>query len=81
VKELTGLFAAMPALYIATATTAPRRPCAPRTRAARPTAVVGNEEYNFFLAVIFPDNQLRILPYYRAVHDLNGRSAEEFSPR
>jgi uncharacterized protein (DUF1015 family) len=38
----------------------------------------GNEEYNWFLAVLFPGSQLRILPYNRCVHDLNGQSAEEF---
>jgi len=38
----------------------------------------GDEEYNFFLAVIFPDDQLQILPYNRVVRDLNGQSKEEF---
>jgi uncharacterized protein (DUF1015 family) len=38
----------------------------------------GDEEYNFFLAVLFPADQLRILPYNRIVKDLNGLSAEEF---
>ncbi len=38
----------------------------------------GDEEYNFFLAVIFPDDQVQILPYNRAVRDLNGLSAGEF---
>jgi uncharacterized protein (DUF1015 family) len=38
----------------------------------------GDEEYNFFLAVIFPDDQLQILPYNRVVRDLNGLSTEEF---
>ncbi|MDQ3817413.1 MAG: DUF1015 family protein [Acidobacteriota bacterium] len=38
----------------------------------------GDEEYNFFLAVIFPDNQLQILPYNRVVRDLSGMSAGEF---
>ncbi len=38
----------------------------------------GTEEYNFFLAVLFPHNQLRIMDYNRLVKDLNGRSAEEF---
>ena len=37
----------------------------------------GNEEYNFFMAVHFPDNQLKIIDYNRAVKDLNGLSAEE----
>lgn len=34
----------------------------------------GNEEYNWFLAVLFPDDQLRILPYNRVVRDLAGQS-------
>lgn len=38
----------------------------------------GNEEYNFFLAVHFPDNQLQIMDYNRVVKDLNGLSNEEF---
>ena len=38
----------------------------------------GDEEYNFFLAVIFPDDQVQILPYNRAVRDLNGLSKDEF---
>ncbi len=38
----------------------------------------GDEEYNFFLAVHFPANQLRIIDYNRVVKDLNGLSAEEF---
>lgn len=38
----------------------------------------GNEEYNYFLAVHFPDNQLTIIDYNRVVKDLNGYSAEEF---
>lgn len=38
----------------------------------------GDEEYNFFLAVIFPDDQLQILPYNRIVRDLNGMSPGEF---
>src|SRR3989442_8066901 len=38
----------------------------------------GDEEYNSFLTVIFPDDQLQILPYNRAVRDLNGLSKEEF---
>ena len=38
----------------------------------------GDEEYNFFLAIMFPDDQLQILPYNRAVRDLNGMSTTEF---
>ncbi|HTX99546.1 MAG TPA: DUF1015 family protein [Bacteroidota bacterium] len=41
----------------------------------------GNEEYNFFLAVLFPHNQLRILDYNRVVKDLHGMSIEQFLAR
>jgi uncharacterized protein (DUF1015 family) len=34
----------------------------------------GDEEYNWFLAVLFPSDQLRILPYNRVVRDLNGQT-------
>jgi uncharacterized protein (DUF1015 family) len=37
----------------------------------------GTEEYNWFLAVLFPADQLTILPYNRVVRDLNGRSTEQ----
>ncbi|NOX19057.1 MAG: DUF1015 domain-containing protein [Chlorobi bacterium] len=38
----------------------------------------GTEEYNFFMAVLFPAEQLKILPYNRVVKNLNGNSIEEF---
>jgi uncharacterized protein (DUF1015 family) len=38
----------------------------------------GEEEYNFFLAVLFPHTLLKILDYNRVVKDLNGRTEEEF---
>jgi uncharacterized protein (DUF1015 family) len=38
----------------------------------------GNEEYNFFIAVLFPAEQLKILPYNRIVLDLNGKTKEDF---
>jgi uncharacterized protein (DUF1015 family) len=41
----------------------------------------GKEEYNFFMAVHFPDNQLQILDYNRLVRDLNGLTNEEFLER
>ena len=41
-------------------------------------AHTGSEEYNYFLAVMFPDEQLNILPYNRVVRDLNGLSQEDF---
>ncbi|MEG0074830.1 MAG: DUF1015 family protein [Eubacterium sp.] len=38
----------------------------------------GNEEFNFFLSVLFPDEQLKIMDYNRVVKDLNGMTTEEF---
>jgi uncharacterized protein (DUF1015 family) len=38
----------------------------------------GMEDYNFFLAVHFPDNQLTIIDYNRVIKDLNGNTAQEF---
>jgi len=37
----------------------------------------GNEEFNFFMAVIFPDNHLQIIDYNRVIKDLNGLSEEQ----
>lgn len=41
----------------------------------------GDEEYNFFLSVLFPDNQLKIFDYNRVIKDLNGLSAAELLNR
>ena len=79
IDELITIFAAIPATYVADGHH--------RTAAA---ALVGNEkklnnpnhtgkeEYNYFLAVHFPDNQLTIIDYNRVVTDLNGMSDEAF---
>ncbi|OYT16397.1 MAG: hypothetical protein B7C24_08020 [Bacteroidetes bacterium 4572_77] len=45
-------------------------------RKANPS-YTGDEEFNYFLAVHFPDNQLKIIDYNRTVKDLNGHSKEE----
>jgi uncharacterized protein (DUF1015 family) len=37
----------------------------------------GKEEYNYFMSVIFPDNQLKIIDYNRVIKDLNGHTKEE----
>ena len=49
-------------------------------RAANP-GHTGDEEYNWFLAVLFPASQLRILPYNRLVRDLNGLTPARFLER
>lgn len=41
----------------------------------------GTEEFNYFLSVLFPDNQLKILPYNRVVRDLNGYDEQSFLKR
>ncbi len=50
-------------------------------RAADNPRHTGREEYNYFLAVIFPESQMKILPYNRVVADLNGLSAGRFLER
>ncbi|MCE1189180.1 MAG: DUF1015 family protein [Ignavibacteria bacterium] len=58
-----------------------RAASASRSRAAKQAlnpAHNGSEEYNYFIAVLFPADQLAILPYYRVVKDLNGKTEEEF---
>ena len=48
-----------------------------KRREANP-GYTGKEEFNRFLSVLFPDDQLSILPYNRAVKDLNGMAVDEF---
>jgi uncharacterized protein (DUF1015 family) len=72
-------FRDVPLLYIADGHH--RAASASRARAelkAQSAGHTGDEEYNFFLTVLFPDDQLQILPYNRVVKDLNGMSVEEF---
>jgi len=79
IERLIVLFAAIPRLYVADGHH--RSAAAGRVREMRRAGNphhTGQEEYNFFLTVIFPENQLHIMPYNRAVRDLNGRNAEEF---
>ena len=81
-QPLVGAFAEVPYLYIADGHH--RAASAGRARAELKEhgfGFIGNEEYNFFLCVIFPDDQLQILPYNRIVRDLNGMSREEFLAR
>jgi len=49
-----------------------------RERAAQNQNHTGNEEYNFFMAVNFPDDQLKIMDYNRVVKDLNSLTKEDF---
>ena len=49
-----------------------------RLRRERNPQHTGNEDYNWFLCVLFPASELKILPYNRIVFDLNGHSREQF---
>lgn len=78
-QSLVKSFESVPLLYIADGHH--RAASASRARAElreQSFAHTGNEDYNYFLTVIFPDSQVRILAYNRTVNDLNGLSSEEF---
>ena len=77
--RITEIFAQIPALYVADGhhRTAAAALVGAEKRASNPNHT-GNEEYNFFLAVIFPESQLKIIDYNRVVQDLNGLTASEF---
>lgn len=48
-----------------------------KRRAEKP-GYTGEEPFNYFLSVLFPDDQLMIMPYNRVVKDLNGKTVQEF---
>lgn len=78
-EKLSKAFEAVPLSYIADGHH--RAASASRARAslkAENPNHTGTEEYNYFLAVMFPADQLRILPYNRVVKDLNNHSETEF---
>ncbi len=79
IDRITDIFSRMPALYVAdghhrTAAAA----LVGSEKMAQNAAHTGNEEYCYFLSVIFPENQLKIIDYNRVVKDLNSMSAEQF---
>jgi uncharacterized protein (DUF1015 family) len=76
---ITRTFDAMACLYIADGHH--RSAAASRVAASRKAANpghTGEEAYNYFLSVIFPDNQMQILDYNRVLKDLHGNSPEQF---
>ena len=74
-RRITEIFKQVPALYVADGhhRTAAAALVGNEKKMANKNHT-GNEEYNFFLAVIFPDNQLKIIDYNRVVKDLNGHT-------
>ena len=79
IKRITEIFATMPSLYIADGhhRSAAAALVGDEKRRQNP-AHKGNEEYNYFMAVCFPDDQLTIIDYNRVVKDLNGLTDEQF---
>lgn len=79
IRSIQEEFERIPAIYIADG----HHRCASAVkvglkRRAENPSYTGNEEYNYFLSVLFPDEELKILDYNRFVKDLNGLSKEEF---
>lgn len=79
IKKIQEAFANIRALYIADG----HHRCASavkvglKRREAHPN-YTGKEEFNYFLSVLFPDEELMIMDYNRVVKDLNGLSSKEF---
>mgnify|MGYP002766605616 FL=1 len=82
IKRITEIFAEIPALYIADGH---HRSAAAALvgaeKAKQNPNHRGDEEYNYFMAVSFPANQLTIIDYNRVVKDLNGLTPAEFLAR
>jgi uncharacterized protein (DUF1015 family) len=82
IAALDQAFGAMQRLYIADGhhRSAAALRVAEQRRAAN-SGHTGNEPYNYFLAVAFPDNQMQILDYNRLLKDLHGLTADTFLQR
>ncbi len=79
IRKLEQAFEKIPALYIADGhhRAASGVKVGLKRRREHP-GYTGEEPFNFFLAVLFPDKELEILPYNRVVKDLNGLDKEQF---
>lgn len=77
--HITEIFKKIPAMYVADGhhRTAAAARVGAEKRAQNPNHT-GDEEYNYFLAVIFPESQLHVIDYNRVVRDLNGLMPDEF---
>ena len=84
IERITEIFASIPAMYIADGhhRSAAAARVGEEKKKLSPTLSRGKgdrlPEYEFFMAVCFPDNQLNIIDYNRVVKDLNGLTEEEF---
>ena len=77
--RITEIFKNIPAMYVADGhhRTAAAARVGAEKRENNPNHT-GSEEYNYFLAVIFPSSQLHVIDYNRVVRDLNGLTPEQF---
>ncbi len=77
--KIVGIFDGIPCAYVADGhhRSASNARCARFFKAENPNHT-GDEDYNWFLSVVFPAGQLRILPYNRVVRDLAGNTKEQF---
>ncbi len=80
--RITEIFKNIPAMYVADGhhRTAAAARVGAEKREQNPNHT-GDEEYNYFLAVIFPESQLHVIDYNRVVRDLNGLTPDEFLAR
>lgn len=79
IRTIHQAFSEIPAIYIADG----HHRCASAVkvglkRRQENPGFTGQEEFNYFLAVLFPDEELRIMDYNRVVRDLNGYTTDEF---
>ena len=82
IRHITEIFAKIPALYIADGHHRSAAAALVGAEKAKENPHHrGDEEYNYFMAVCFPDKQLTIIDYNRVVKDLNGLSPQEFLVR
>ncbi len=79
ISRITEVFATVPAFYVADGhhRTAAAALVGAERKAMNPSHT-GNEEYNYFMAVVFPQSHLKIIDYNRVVKDLNGMAPETF---
>ena len=78
INKITEVFATFPVMYIADGHHRSAAAALVGAEKARQNPNhTGNEEYNYFMAVCFPDNQLTIIDYNRVVKDLNGLTPSE----
>ena len=78
IDRITEIFAEIPAFYVADGhhRTAAAALVGAELRGKNPNHT-GDEEYNYFMTVAFPDSQLKIIDYNRVVKDLNGLTEEQ----